>query len=194
MQACWLVTEQIDLQWVENIDETADSALLNIQRYIDSSITDDRPLRQPEKAAVNFQSELEHTWDLWNVQPTPFPLGADLLSFTDTQENYSSTFLSICLSSRRFTDNLRVPQGCIHCDCSWFDRVPLLVSDVFITNVLHGNRGGLFSHFHNSHRMWGKALSCLFMSCLDVRWRWDLAGCKASDLRVPDMHALLLED
>lgn len=82
MPTCWLVTEQTDLQWIENINGTEDSTLLNIQTYIDSSTMDDGPLHQPEKELpiFNLSLSIPEIYDVSNLHP--FPRGTELLSST----------------------------------------------------------------------------------------------------------------
>lgn len=144
------------------------------------------PLPWMSGRAVNFQSgkfpvssSLSEIYGMYNLHLSTMCWTAELHM---THSNYSGEVLSINLASRKLPGNFRLPWGHIHCACHWFHRISLMVSDTFITNVLHGNREYLFSYLHClqviSHRTWDKPLCSSFMWCLDVRWRPRCEKCK----------------
>lgn len=129
MPTCWLVIEQTDLQWVENINGTEDSTLLNIQRYIDSSIVDDGPLHQPGKelSIFNLSLSIPEIYDVSNLHHEVLRytrFRAAEFHMTHRNTIYSGMFLPVCLSSRRFVGNLRLPWGYPHCVCLVRQDIP----------------------------------------------------------------------
>lgn len=145
-----------------------------------SSIMDDRRLLHPEKELSVFSLACaQWAWayliyETYNLNLSNGCWTAEL-HMTHRNAICSGMVLSICFRSRRLIGNFRLTWGYIRCVCSWFNRIPLMVSDASITSVLHENREYLFSYLHclqvNSHRIWGKPLTCSFMWCLHVRGR-----------------------
>lgn len=174
MQTCWLLTEQTD--WTSR-EHWWDCGL----HFVNAPRWGFIPISWMTGGAVNFQPgmcsvslSLSEIYEMNNLHPSTMCWTAEL-HMTRRNTTYSGEVLSIDLASRKLPGNFRLPWGHTRCACQWFHRISLMVSDAFITSILHGNREYLFSYLHclqaKSHRIWDKPLSSSFMWCLDIRWR-----------------------